>query len=330
MSKSLTVAYVGNFEPEYSTENDVRKALESMGHSVICIQEDKAAAIALGPTIQAADLLLWTSTWDSTDLAAHVDGIVYQCARKNIPSAALHLDVFWGTDRGGRQWWRNPMWKLQHAFTADGDHQAEFARFGVNHHWLPPGVRHDAAHDGTYRDEYACDVAFVGSNGVGYHEEVWPYRRQLVDELRSMCARRGWVFRNPGGDEPKIERGEAMNDFYASAKVTVGDSLCPAREGTRYWSDRVYEATGRGGFLVMPRIHALGSDPNPGAGDAEFYRPALPQYPWGDFAALEGTISRYLDNTDERRRIQDGCAEQTRKMHTYVHRMQTLLQVAGL
>ena len=40
--------------------------------------------------------------------------------------------------------------------------------YGKNHIWLPPAVRHSAAHFGTFKEEYACDVAFVGSNGDGY------------------------------------------------------------------------------------------------------------------------------------------------------------------
>ena len=37
----MRVAYIGNFEPEYSTENDVRKAFEKLGHQVIKRQENQ-------------------------------------------------------------------------------------------------------------------------------------------------------------------------------------------------------------------------------------------------------------------------------------------------
>ena len=47
-----------------------------------------------------------------------------------------------------------------------------------------------------------------------------------MDALRAMCDKNGWKFKNPGGDEPKIERSNDMNDFYASAKVTVGKRSC--------------------------------------------------------------------------------------------------------
>jgi hypothetical protein len=58
----------------------------------------------------------------------------------------------------------------RYVFTADGGHQTEWNRLGVDHRWLRPAARHDAVHNGKLRPEYACDVAFVGSSGIGYHD----------------------------------------------------------------------------------------------------------------------------------------------------------------
>ena len=242
----MKVLYIGNFQPLYSTENDIKKAFEHEGHQVLAVQENEIKNHLKIIYKYNYDLLLITGTWaDSIPLEDWLD-IMHQCAVKGISTATLHLDTFWGKSRNGRKWWREPMFHTAYIFTADGDYQKEWELYGKNHIWLPPAVRHDAAHFGKLRDEYKCDVAFVGSNGVGYHNDIWSYRKELVDYIRSMCARNNWTFRNPGGDEPKIERGEDMNDFYASAKVTIGDSLCIKKEDSHYWSDRVPEATGRG------------------------------------------------------------------------------------
>lgn len=312
----MRIAYIGNFEPEYSTENDVRKAFEYLGHEVLALQENKPFSF----DVENIDFILITSTWDDAFPLTEWLKIVRACALRGVPTATLHLDTFWGTSRGGRQWWLNPMFHTAYIFTADGDYEKEWKLFGKNHIWLPPAVRHDAAHFGKYREEYACDVAFVGSNGVGYHEDVWGYRKELVDKLREMCKRNGWSFRNPGGDDPKISRGEGMNDFYASAKVTVGDSLCLKKEDSKYWSDRVPEATGRGGFLIMPRIKAL----------EEWM---IPQYDWGDWEHLEYLVKRYLTDPDAqtfRKRAIETNLEITAKHHTYVNRVQTILKEVGL
>lgn len=315
----MRVLYVGNFEPEFSTENDVRKAFEHLGHEVIQVQENRLRNLMHLVVGYDYDLLLITGTWQNVIPLEEWLDIMHECAVKGIPTATLHLDTFWGKSRNGRRWWHEPMFHTAYIFTADGDYQDEWRSLGKNHIWLPPAVRHDAAKFGIWREEYDCDVAFVGSNGVGYHNDVWNYRKELVDFLRSMCQRNGWTFKNPGGDDPKISRGDDMNDFYASAKVTVGDSLCLKKEVSHYWSDRVPEATGRGGLLIMPQIDSLHD-----------YWPDLPLYKWDDLAGLEKQIKLYLAGDKERERVKEACQKITAKSETYVNRAETILKEVGL
>ncbi len=323
--RSLRIAYVGNFEPEYSTENDVRKAFEHLGHTVIKLQEgdnknpNKASFSKVREEALSADMLLWTGTWGDAYPLQDVLDLIHECAVKNIPTATLHLDTFWSTGRGGRKWWHEPMFHTAYLFTADGDYNDKWELMGKDHMWLAPGVRFDAAKFGTEREEYKCDLAFVGSNGQGYHEDVWGYRKELVDFLRELAKRKGWTFKNPGGDNPKIERSDDMNDFYASAKVTVGDSLCLKKEDSRYWSDRVPEATGRGGFLIMPHIHAM-----------KYNWPMMPTYDWGNYEQLEEVITHYMENDKERELIRRENQRITTAEHTYVNRVKTMLRIVGL
>lgn len=319
----MRIGYIGNFNPEFSTENDVRKAFEHLGHSVVPIQENSgnAGQRALDLiTSKQISMLLITSTWDDAISADTWAEIQYRAALAEIPTVTYHLDVFWGSDRGSRRWWTNPMFRSAYVFTASNDWAKEWKLLGTNHQWLRPAVRHDAAHKGNYREDYACDVAFVGSNGQGYHEAVWPYRRLLVDNLREMCQRNGWSWRNPGGDHPKVERDKDRNDFYASAKVTVGDSLCLKYTESEYCSDRAYEATGCGGFLIMPQLNFLDKD----------YNGKLPMYRWNDFGQLEQMIRDYLTDDTKRHKIQDECHEIAKNEHTYVHRVQEILKRIGL
>lgn len=322
------VAFCGNFGPPWSTENDVREAFELLGWQVSPLQENNLTATQLQDVAGDADLLLWTSTWEAVDgpnycpttvtLHDALD-VLHHRAIHGLPSAAIHLDVFWDVARNCRRWHLNPMWQCSTVFTADGDHDTQWAAAGVNHVWLPPAVRTSAAHEGTMRPEYACDVAFVGSDGRGYHPE-WSYRSRLIKELRAMCDRNGWVYKNPGGSDPKVERGETMNDFYASARVTVGDSLCPRREASLYWSDRAFEAPGRGGFLIMPRIDAL----------AALYDNALPTYEWDSWDDLETKVAYYLMHDYEREEVRSRCHDIARQRHTYLNRALTVLDHFGL
>lgn len=318
----MRIAYIGNFEPQYSTENEVRAGFQELGHMVLPLQENKVSMQTVRDTAMSADMLLITSTWDNALPLDQMITLYKDMARAGKPTATLHLDTFWSTGRQGRQWWLNPMFHTAYIFTADGDYQKEWKAFGKNHIWLPPAVSRKAAHFGKFDPKYECDVAFVGSNGRGYHEDVWPDRKLLVDNLREMCARRGWTFRNPGGDEPKVERSEELNNFYASAKVTVGDSLCLLREKSHYWSDRVPEALGRGGLLIMPRIDALK--------ESRFYDGTLPLYPWGDYKTLEEGIEYLLESEEHRNEITNQLQLETFKNHTYTNRAQTILEEVGL
>lgn len=326
MSKErLRISYVGNFSSEYTTENDVRKAIEELGHECVVLQEgdasnpNKASWDKVKTETLKSDMLLWTGTWGDAYPLQDVLDLVHECAVRDIPTATLHLDTFWSTGRAGRKWWLEPMFHMGYLFTADGDYTDKWELLGKNHIWLKPAVRHDAVKWGEVRKDFECDVAFVGSNGQGYHEDVWGYRKQLVDFLRETCKKNGWSFKNIGGDLPKVERSDDMNDFYASAKVTVGDSLCLKKEKAHYWSDRVPEATGRGGFLIMPHIEMLKVDWN-----------LLPTYNWGDFEQLEEMIKHYLEHEDERHAIQLTNFNITKEEHTYVNRVQTILRIVGL
>lgn len=317
--KKLKIAYIGNFQPEYSTENDVRKAFEHLGHEVIKLQENETSMPQVRDQAINSDLLLVTGTWgDALPLLEFID-LVHEMSILGKPTATLHLDTFWSTKRDGRKWWREPMFHTAYIFTADGDYNDKWELMGKNHLWLQPGVRHDANKWGVERDQYKCDVAFVGSNGQGYHEDVWSYRKETVDALREMCKKNNWSFRNPGGDQPKIDRNDDMNDFYASAKITVGDSLCLKKEDSKYWSDRVPEATGRGGFLIMPQIKYM-----------KYLWPMIPTYDWGNYEQLEAMIKHYLENEEERHAIQLENFNETGENHTYVNRAETILKYTEL
>jgi hypothetical protein len=284
------------------------------------LQENRTSWQKIREAAFSSHLLLITGTWDEAQPFRETLDTLRQCAMRGIPTATLHLDIFFGADRGPRKWWISPMFFTRYVFTADGGHQDDWSRLGVDHRWLRPGVRHDAVHNGRFRPEYACHVAFVGSNGIGYHDAAWPYRKDLLGQLRAMCQRNGWSFRNPGGDDPKIDRGDDMNDFYASAKVTVGDSLCLDRGKTLYCSDRAYESPGRGGLLIMPQLDFLDED----------YAGRLPMYKWGDWDDLEHKIRHYLTNEADNQAVREETQSIVRDGHTYVHRVQEVLRQLGL
>jgi spore maturation protein CgeB len=107
--------------------------------------------------------------------------------------------------------------------------------------------------------------------------------------------------------------------FIGRQKVAVGDSLCLKRENTLYASDRLYEATGRGGLLIMPELNFADTD----------FEGQLPMYRWDDFADLEGKIRFYLEDADFNQEVRKKTQAITAERHTYVNRVQELLEVIG-
>lgn len=108
-------------------------------------------------------------------------------------------------------------------------------------------------------------------------------------------------------------RGTDLTDLYASVKVVVGDS-CLAGKVPGYWSDRVPETLGRGGFLIHPYVDGILNT-----------HPDLVTYTPGDMSELVGKVSHFLVHPEDRELNRKQNAEYTRTHHTYRNRMQTVL-----
>lgn len=301
------IGYIGNFTQAHCTEVHLAATLEDLGCEVVRMQED--ALLPQWADELDVDMLLYTRTWGRDVTLDHLR----QVAEKGIPSVSYHLDLYVGIQReAGLD--NDPFWRTDYVFTPDGDPKSAevFRKKGINHFFMPPGVYKPECVKGTPRDEFKCDVLFVGG-GEGYHTEDWPYRMELINWLRDTYGNRFKKFGNP---EPTI-RNMDLNDLYASAKVVVGDSLCKGFTHQFYWSDRVYETTGRGGFLIHPEIVGL----------SESFEPnELVTYKFGDFNDLQQKINYYLENDRERNEIRERGMKRTIKDHTYHNRMAKMLE----
>jgi hypothetical protein len=342
MPRLLYIGNVGPESPAHSTENEYVRAFETLGWDVRCVNEramiEHLADDRTGWLWAAAlesDLVIYTLTQGLFGNQASLVHLWKACERAGIPTAAVHLDLFYGlsSPKGARGPQRcelpalHPMFRMAHVFTPDGWHDNEWARDGVNHHWLPPGVSHTECVDVDLVEpgvvELPADVfrrlldreylvGFAGSDG--YHDE-WPHRAELVAWLRETYGDR---FLHIGGSATPRVTGLALNRVLASVPVWVGDS-CHTAPDRAYWSDRVPETWGRGGFLIHPHVDAL----------AEHYSHYhLPGSRWaaGDWDALRSEIELYLDPPGfTRDELRSRLAAHTRAHDTYLHRAQTII-----
>lgn len=328
----MRLAQIGNFGPAHSTENHLRAALTRLGHEVVPLQENTASCwdyllIHAGADEPLPDVVLWTRTgwdWPHTDTGwSHEDARDVQATMLErmqglgVPTVGYHLDRWWGLDREG-QVHDEPFFRCALVITADGGHEADWRAAGVNHHWMPPGVLlAECERKPRLRRDYRVDVAFVGSHKLhqrpdggwdGYHDEWAPQRHAMLEAVRAEFRNRFVCFPQGRG-----LRGAELTDLYGNAKVIVGDS-CLSGDAAYYWSDRVPETTGRGGFLIHPLVKGLPNE-----------HPDVLLYPMGDWGELVALVKWALANESERNRRRMAARDHTMEHHTYEKRMEAML-----
>lgn len=315
----MRIAYVGNFSQQHCTEVHIALTLEQLGHEVIRIQETPSRTDdfwvnkVLLP--QRADLFLFTRTWGNMVTLQDLEVLKMH----KIPTASYHLDLYVGLKReDGLD--NDPFWRTDFVFTPDGSEMAAkvFNDKGINHHYIKPGVFRGECYIKEGTEKY--DVVFVGGGQptgkpIQYGHTEWPYRGQLLKFLDDTYKHRYKKFGNP---EPTI-RNDALNQLYADSKVVVGDSLCLNFDHPYYWSDRVYETLGRGGFIIHPYIKGMEEEFEDGQ-DIVFYQ-------YNDFEGLKEKIDYYLEHPAQRKAIMMNGHNLVKRKCTYHNRLIQALSI---
>ena len=287
-----------------------------MGHQVIRLQENRATTQEVYHAASQSDLFVWVHThgW-KTPGTFPMEKVLARLKAKGIPTMTYHLDLWIGLERQ-KDLDSDPIYKhIDHFFTVDNKLADWFnENTTVKGHYMPAGVfGEEAYHKPTIK---RLDLVFVGSKG--YHPE-WPYRPQLIDWLSENYGKR---FRHYGNGGVKAIRGDELNTLYATTKIVVGDTLCPNFNYPSYWSDRVYETLGRGGFIIHPYIQGM---------EKEFTdKEHLVFYEYNNFEQLKELIDYYLEHDEEREKIRLAGHNLVKNNYTYRHRWESILKELGV
>ena len=307
----MRVTFLGNFQVPYSSETHHAASLESLGHHVVRLQETHATVDNILTEALVSDMFVWVHThgWDTPG----IELVLARLREERIPTITYHLDLWMGLARE-RDMRSGPYWDIDHFFTVD-KLMADWLNTNtpVKGHFLPAAVFDKDCYISTEPSPHANDVIFVGSRR--YHPE-WLWRPQLIDWLRETYGTR---FTHIGGDgDTGTLRGDDLNRAYANSKVAVGDTLCLGFKYPYYASDRLFEAPGRGGFQIFPRIHGL----EDWFTDGENIR----LFDYGDFDQLKILIDYYLENDAEREQIRVAAHEHVVDHHTYRQRWSDIVK----
>jgi glycosyltransferase involved in cell wall biosynthesis len=310
------IVFLGNFGVDYSSESHHAKSLESLGHSVTRLQETEIKAENILVHALKSDLFIWIHThgWKTPGLLS-MEKVLDRLKENNIPSITYHLDLWFGLQRQKDLEIMPVYKKIEHFFTVDSKMAQWFnEETNVKGHYLPAGVFGEEC---TYKESTKKrDVIFVGSKK--YHPE-WQYRTQLVNWLDKVYGNR---FEHYGNGGVESVRGLRLNKLYWSTKVVVGDTLCLNFNYPDYWSDRIYETLGRGGFLIHPYIPGI---------EKEFVdKKHVVFYEYGNFEQLKELIDYYLTHEEEREEIRKAGHELVKGNYTYRHRWQHIIKELGL
>ena len=145
-----------------------------------------------------------------------------------------------------------PHLKADIVITTDGDDKYHTIRQGIH---KPDKI--------MIEGKKIYDVVFVGA-------QWFKARKKMIKRVK-----------------PKIitnTRGLALNKILGQSKIVIGDSY----EGSNYWSNRIYEMTGRGGFFIHNKI--------------EGFPDYVPQFEYKEEKEL---IKYFLENEGERENIQN-------------------------
>ncbi len=314
------IVFLGNFEVSYSSENHHASSLESLGHTVIKMQERRAKSKEILNEALTSDLFIWVHThgWQTPGTIDMVD-VLHTLNKTGITTMTYHLDLWFGINRQ-KDLENDGFYKaIGHFFTVDKLMADWFNKnTNVKGHFMPPGVydKECYIHQDKNKKYYDHDVIVVGSKR--YHKE-WQYRPQLIEFLKDTYKDR---FCHIGGDgDTGTIRGDALNRIYARSKVAVGDTLNINFNYPYYTSDRLFESTGRGGFTIYPKIKGL---------EEYFNDDEIVWYEHGNFDDLKTKIDYYIDNNEEREAIRIRSHERTKNEHTYVHRWKQILKELGI
>lgn len=265
----MRIAVIGKFKKVHDEEY-IARSFEMLGHEILRVSGEMNLEDALGQIIEFRPrLVIYFKLNNPGNITDFLSGL----KAFNIKSICWVFDLYFDYPREFRL--KGPQFKADCVFSTDSGHDNKFKELGINHNCVRQGIYRDECY--LLPPDSPRGVVFVGSANPHY-----PERTCLMERLAE-----DFEFTWYGKKDTDAVRGDKLNELFSKSKIVVGDSVY----SPNYWSNRIVETLGRGGFLIHRDVPGL----------KEEY-PYLVTYN-GTYQDLKSKIQYYLTHEDERREI---------------------------
>lgn len=298
----MRIVYVGRHNQNNADdEGSITHAFRELGHSVLCLQES-----LMNPqkvmTYTKADLLIFNK-WEDIESIKAVSQV--------IPTVFWYFDLVAYSDpmladrcKRRIQWMSEVTPLVLMGFCTDGDwvqssyntdpRNASYGKLSC----LSQGFD-SRLERGVYDHGQRLRILFTGIRKGGSRRE------SFVDEMNK---RYGIMFCNVNSGMYR----ERLANMVASTDIIVAPD---SPSSDRYWSNRVYNTLGLGGFLLHPYCRELTKQYEHGR-DLVYYT---------DRMTLHDCIAHYMNNPKDREQAVEHGRLTTLAKHTYRHRVEQML-----
>jgi len=313
----MKIAFIGKFKKIYDEEGKAL-SLEKLGHKVIRFDEN-----LFNRGFQAG--------WNNNDnflLSYKPDVVMYTKLR--IPNALEFvkrmkenniLTVSWFPDMCNVGRWENsafninwdtkdisqcPLANSDLVLLPDGLNQKDWRSLGINQYCVRQGIYHESCFVGDKIKDFDKDIIFIGTVNDGFYN----YRKPLINFL---TEKYGDKFLHLGSNNSDEVRDKQLNDVIKSSKIVVGDSIYVPY----YWSNRIYETMGRGGFFLHPYVEGIDKEYEVGY-HFDIYK---------NLDDLGTKIDSYLKDKKLRNKMAREGMKHTLKNHTLLNRSAQVMNI---
>jgi hypothetical protein len=303
------IAFIGKFRKLHDEEGKAR-SLEKLGHEVFRFDEtsfNQSATINNQMVLLQCrpDIIIYTKL-----RIPHAQRFMSTMKQNGIKTVCWVPDLYFGIPREEEVRKKSPMFQGDYIFSPDGGSQEKFKSLSINHIPLKQGIFYDSCveKDDIETREKKIDILFVGGVNKSIHGES---RERLLGFLRDTYGDR---FFWAGANNSEQYRGNDLTDLIASANIIIGDCV----DSPDYWSNRLYETIGRGGFMLHPQVKGIDHHYIPGKHFDTFER--------NNFKQLQNKIEFYLENTAKRNTVVKEGLSHTKTHHTLTNRAAYLIE----